>query len=171
MLTTSRGPMAEAARQHPELPNVPLADDTVELRLIRILAPGDLSARPPETQFLSAALEYRFAIHRRTDGLRVGRVHLRVTDDPEILRALGHSGYAVNEEHRGNGYATRALRLVVGLARAVKTTPLWVLIEPENAASRRVVERAGFQLVDIVDARPDALALEHGPQVCRYRIE
>lgn len=163
--------MAESVERRPELPNVPLADDMVELRLIRVLAPGDLTARPPEARFLSDSHEYRFAIHRQIDGARVGRVHLRVTDDPDIIRALGHSGYAVDEEHRGNGYATRALRLVVGLARAVKTIPLWVLIEPENVASRRVVERAGFQLVDIVDSRPEGLALGHGPRVCRYRIK
>lgn len=163
--------MSRADEPRPALPDAPLSDDTVELRLIRVLARGDAAARPPEARFLSSALEYRFAIHRRADGLRVGRIHLRITDDPVILRALGHSGYQVEEAHRGHGYATRALRLVAGLARAANTLPLWVLIEPENAASRGVVERAGFRLVDTVASQPEALALGHGPTVCRYRIE
>lgn len=89
------------------LPSV-LTDDAVELRLLRVLHPGYVAARPPEARFLAPALEYRFAVHRRADSVRVGRIHLRVTDDPLILRALGHTGYAVDEAHRRNGYASRA---------------------------------------------------------------
>ncbi len=148
-----------------------LSDDKIELRLIRILAPGDKAARPPEARFLSPAIEYRFAIHRVTDGLRVGRMHMRATNDEAITHTLGHTGYAVDEEHRGNGYATRALRLIVGLARACDIAPLWVLIEPENLPSRKVAENAGFALVDIVDAVPEVLALGHGPKLCRYAVE
>jgi predicted acetyltransferase len=147
-----------------------LADDAIELRLLRVLHPGDPATRPPETRFLSAALEYRFAIHRRTDGLRVGRIHLRVTDDPLILRALGHAGYAVDEAHRRNGYAARAIRLVAGLAGRCGVAPLWVLIEPDNVASRKAVERAGFHLVDEVDTLPEGTALGLGPRVCRYTL-
>jgi predicted acetyltransferase len=149
-------------------PDAILSDDAIELRLIRVLPAGDTAVRPPEARFLSAALEYRFAIHRRSDGLRVGRIHLRVTRDPLILRALGHSGYEVDETHRRNGYATRAIRLIVGLARVCNVTPLWVLIEPDNVASRKAVERAGFTLADVVDTLPEGVALGLGPRVCRY---
>lgn len=150
--------------------NAVLVDDVIELRLIRVLHAGDAAARPREARFLAAAPEFRFAIHRRTDSLRVGRIHLRITDDPLILRALGHSGYEVEEPHRRNGYATRAIRLVTGLARACGVAPLWVLIEPDNIASRRAVERAGFQLADIVDTLPEGAALGLGPRVCRYTL-
>jgi predicted acetyltransferase len=158
---------------HPPLadqlpPGVVLADDAIELRLLRVIHPGDVTARPPEAQFLASALEYRFAIHQRADDLRVGRIHLRITDDPLILRALGHSGDAVDEAHRRNGYATRAIRLVVGLAGVCAVTPLWVLIEPDNVASRKSVERVGFDLVDIVETLPEGTALGLGPLVCRY---
>jgi|GEM_PF-6002857 len=152
-------------------PDAVLADEAIELRLLRVLMPGDADARPPEARFLAPALEYRFAIHRRTDGLRVGRIHLRITDDPLILRALGHSGYAVDEAHRRNGYATRAIRLIAGLARVCGVSPLWVLIEPDNVASRKAVERAGFALVDEVDTLPEGTALGLGPRVCRYTVQ
>lgn len=163
--------MTQAPPSDPLPPEAVLADDAIELRLIRILPPGNPSARPPEARFLAPALEYRFAIHRRTDGLRVGRIHLRVTDDPLILRALGHSGYEVDEAHRRNGYATRAIRLVAGLARVCGVAPLWVLIDPDNVASRGAVERAGFGLVDVVDALPEAVGLGHGSRVCRYAFD
>lgn len=160
--------------QSPAPPHLPadavLADDAIELRLIRVIAPGDANARPPEARFLAEALEYRFGIYRLADGERVGRIHLRVTGDPLITRALGHSGYEVDEDHRQNGYATRAVRLVAGLARTCGVSPLWVLIEPDNVASRKTVERAGFALVDEVPTAPEGMALGLGPRICRYTI-
>lgn len=146
-------------------------DEVVELRLLRVLGLHDGKSRPPEAQFLCGAPEHRFAIHRRSDGLRVGRIHLRVSNDSSIVAAVGHMGYEVDAPHRRIGYAGRALRLIVGLARSYKIKPLWIFIEPENLASRRAAERAGFQLVDVVDTRPEAIALGIGPRVCRYVIE
>lgn len=152
------------------LPQPPaLHDDVVELRLIRILGPAD--ARPAAAQFAANAPEYRFAIHRMSDGLRVGRIHLRITHDDVILRALGHVGYAVDEAHQRQGYATRAVRLIQQLAGVHAMTPLWILIAPDNVASRRTVERAGFHLVDIIDASPEALGMDVAPLICRYRWE
>ena len=152
-------------------PAMPLADDVIELRLIRVLGPDNVEARPPEAQFLSRVPECRFAIHRRSDGQRVGRIHLRVTDDQNILGAVGHSGYAVDEPHRRKGYAVRAIRLIVSLARHYGIAPLWVLTEPDNIPSCRAVERAGFKLIDQIATKPEALRLGHGPQVCRYAID
>ena len=163
----------EPDRRLPDPPPPPelLGDDVVELRLLRVLERGDEEARPPETRFLARALECRFAIHRGSDGVRVGRIHLRITDDADIVRALGHSGYEVDESHRRNGYAARALRLVRRVARHYGVAPLWVLIEPDNTASRRTAERAGLRLVDIVTTAPEGLAVGLGPHVCRYTAE
>ncbi len=148
-----------------------LSDDVIDLRLLRVLAPGDLSARSAEARFLAHAPEHRFAIHRRTDGLRVGRIHLRITDDPTILGAVGHMGFAVEEAHRRNGYATRAIRLILDLARRYRVSPLWILIEPGNTPSRRAVERVGFDLFDEIDSPPEAVALGLGARLCRYVME
>lgn len=152
------------------LPQPPtLEDDVIELRLLRILGPADAAERSPAAQFIANAPEYRFAIHRRNDGLRVGRIHLRITQDELVLRAIGHAGYAVDETHQRLGYATRAVRLIQKLARVHALTPLWILIAPDNIASRRTVERVGFHLIDVVNASPEALAMEVAPMVCRYR--
>ena len=148
-----------------------LTDDVVELRLLRVLGPGDEEARPPEARFLARVPECRFAIHRRSDGVRVGRIHFRITDDSDVVRALGHSGYEVDEPHRRHGYAARALGLIRRVARHYGIAPLWVLIEPENTPSRRTAERAGLRLVDLVPTAPEARALGLGPQVCRYAAE
>lgn len=160
--------MTENRFPEPPPPAEALADDVVELRLLRVLGPDDADARPPEARFISPATECRFAIHRRADGVRVGRIHLRLTDDPGIVSAVGHSGYEVDEPHRRRGYASRALGLIRGVARHYGVAPLWVLIAPENTASCRTAERAGLRLVDTVEAVPEAERLGHGPRLCRY---
>lgn len=78
-----------------------------------------------------------FAIHRCSDGMRVDRIHLRITQDDVVLRAIGHAGYAVDEAHQRHGYATRAVRLIQQLAREHSLSPLWILIAPDNVTSRR----------------------------------
>jgi predicted acetyltransferase len=150
------------------LSDTPLFDDVIELRLIRFLPVGDLSKRDSASAFLAAAPEYRFAIHRRGDGLRVGRIHFRITEDPSIVPVLGHMGYAVGEEHRRQGYATRAIRIASSVAAGLGQPSTWVLIEPDNIPSRRAVERAGLRFIDEVETRPSAVALGLGPRVCRY---
>ena len=163
--------MASSELPAPPPPEAVLRDDVIELRLLRVLGPGDVMSRPPEAQFLAAATECRFAIHRRADDARVGRIHLRLTDDDTVLRAVGHSGYEVDEAYRLRGYAARALLVVRRVARHYGVGPLWVLIAPGNVASRRTAERAGLSLVDTVAATPEALAMGLEPELCRYAVE
>ncbi len=64
-------------------------------------------------------------------------------------------GYNVFAAHRGRGYATRAVRLLVhqlalrGLARSAT-----VLIHPDNRRSLAVARRAGFAPAGLVDGQP-----------------
>jgi predicted acetyltransferase len=160
----------------PELPPPPpaedvLRDEVIGLRLLHVLGPADAERRPPEARFMAAATECRFAIHRIADGVRVGRIHLRLTDDATILRAVGHGGYEVDEAHRRQGYAARALLAIRRVARHYGVAPLWVLVAPGNVASRRTAERAGLVLVDTTAATPEALALGLEPELCRYVAE
>lgn len=147
-----------------------MADETVELRLLRVLGPADDSTRSLAAQFLSAAPEYRFAIHRSADGQRVGRIHLRVTNDPKIVDALGHLGYAVDEPYRHQSYGSRAIRLILALARREGVMPISVFVEPHNVASRHTLEKCGFRLIEESVSRPEAVALGLGPTLCRYAL-
>jgi predicted acetyltransferase len=163
--------VAQTTLPEPLPPPELLEEGDVVLRLLRVIGPEDAETRAPEARFLAAAPECRFAIHRRDDGARVGRIHLRLTDDPAILRSMGHCGYAIDPEHRGRRYASQALQAIRRLAAHYGVAPLWALIGPANVASRRSAERAGFVLVDTVAATPEALALELEPELCRYVAE
>lgn len=58
-------------------------------------------------------------------------------------------GYFVFAEHRGNGYATQAVELLLQhLARETLYTVATLLIDPQNEASLGVARRCGFQRRD-----------------------
>jgi RimJ/RimL family protein N-acetyltransferase len=86
--------------------------------------------------------ELSLGIRDRGDGRLLGVVGLRV-DEPH---SIGELGYWVAAPERGRGVVTRALRLVSGWAlEELGLGRLQILVHPENGASRRAAERAGFR--------------------------
>jgi predicted acetyltransferase len=64
------------------------------------------------------------------------------------------------------------VRLVIPLAKAHGMTHLWITCNPENAASRRTIERLGATFVEVVDIPKSNLLYEKGErQKCRYRLD
>lgn len=51
-------------------------------------------------------------------------------------------GYWIAREHWGKGFASAALRALAG---ELEERPLWATVAAHNAASRRVLEKAGFR--------------------------
>ncbi|MBL8226574.1 MAG: GNAT family N-acetyltransferase [Chromatiales bacterium] len=60
----------------------------------------------------------------------------------------GHVGYSVVPWKRRRGYATRALRLLLPLARAEGLAHIELTTDADNVASRRVIEANGGILVE-----------------------
>ena len=81
---------------------------------------------------------------------------------------LGHVGYAVVPWQRNRGHAGAALRAVLPHARDEAGLPyVEVTTDPDNLASRRVIERAGGVLFEHF-TKPAAFA---GAAGLRYRID
>lgn len=88
---------------------------------------------------------YQFSIDS-VEGF-AGRIALRPSDEAEVLDI----GYWTHPEHFGKGYMTEAARAVIDLgfqtmgAKAIVAgTADW------NKASQRVLEKLGFQVVEVV---------------------
>jgi tagatose 1,6-diphosphate aldolase len=97
-------------------------------------------------------------------GLRVGR-----TRDLEMF--AGQIGYHVYPPARGHHYAERACRLLMPLARAHGLSPIWITCNPDNAPSRRTIERLGGELIDTVPIPKDHEFYSRGErEKCRYRL-
>jgi len=79
-----------------------------------------------------------FAILAGPAGEFVGSIGLFPHDEALEL------GYWVGRAHAGKGYATAAVRLALRHARSMGATRIVAETFPENGASERVLEKAGF---------------------------
>lgn len=138
------------------------------------LADGEVSLQVEELHAANPAFgivpSYAFAIRRRRGDVRVGSISLRLSDADRFLLYYGQIGYGVDAQHRGHGYASRAVRLLVPFARRHRFPELWITCGPENTASRRTCENAGFTFVEIV---PVPLAYQGAGitgERCRYHL-
>jgi RimJ/RimL family protein N-acetyltransferase len=114
---------------------------------------------------LKVAGDLQFSLHLDGVDESVGGIELRLKPN----RYGGQVGYAVGEAYRGRGLASRALRLLLPLAREHDIQRLWIACDPGNLASRRTCEKVGFRLQEIVDLPPEhELYLRGERQRCRY---
>lgn len=100
---------------------------------------------------------YVYAVVRR-DGVFVGYVQLcRIDDGWEI-------GYHIGEEHRRQGYAPESVRAFLPvIMEQLAVDWVWGVVDADNAASCRVLEKCGFTLVE------QGVGLYHGTMRPRRR--
>jgi len=89
---------------------------------------------------------YEFEIRR--DGRRIGEMNLRVGYTDSLYYG-GHIGYAVDERHRGHGYAAKACRLLVPVIRAHGMKKVIITNEYSNIASKRTCEKLGAKFIRV----------------------
>ena len=104
----------------------------------------------PEKKYVPA---YDFAICKGSE--KIGEINLRIGyggfgPDESSLYYGGQIGYGIDEQHRGNGYAVRACRLLLPVAKAHGMTKLLITNNITNTASRRVCEKLGLRFVRTV---------------------
>jgi predicted acetyltransferase len=102
------------------------------------------------------------------DGAVAGSIGLRWQPGTSELPAhvLGHVGFAVVPWRRRRGYATRALALLLPLARAEGLAWVELTTDPDNLASQRVIEANGGTLTRSFRKAP----AYGGGTALRYRI-
>lgn len=104
---------------------------------------SDMVAKRPKQLNPSASGRFEWLIYVGAMRKPVGWVSLRIADrDP----AAGEIGYSIVRDHRRKGVATEAVRALVEEAfDRARLARLSAYCVPENAASRRVLERIGFK--------------------------
>lgn len=96
-----------------------------------------------------------FAARDPESGALVGGCELRIRPD-----GTGEVSYWTHAGKRGRGYARNALALLADYAASIGVTRLEAHIAPDNHASRRVAESAGFVQAGTV--------IEDGTDMIRY---
>ena len=131
----------------------------------------DRDALGPPLTLPDGSTAQRLPSYRRWmwDGEFVGTIGFRWQPGTNALppHVLGHIDYAVVPWKRGRGYATAALRLLLPEAKAEGLTAVDITVQPDNLASRRVIEANGGVLVEAFEAPPAYGAHRSG---LRYRV-
>ncbi len=91
-------------------------------------------------------------IRLRSSGAAVGGVGFLSAPDVDGVAEIG---YGLAESARGLGYASEAVGAVLTWAATTGLAAIEAMTRPDNVASQRVLERCGFQYVDLVDGGAD----------------
>ena len=78
--------------------------------------------------------------------IKVGDIRLRIGYTEGIYYS-GHIGFAIDEAHRGKGYALRACRLLAPVANFHAMPKLLITNDENNIASYRVCEKLGAKFL------------------------
>jgi tagatose 1,6-diphosphate aldolase len=102
----------------------------------------------------------------------MGTINLRIGSTVHLERYAGHIGYGVHSPYRGHHYAARSVTLLLPLAYRHGICPVWITCDPENGASRRSLEIAGAEFMEIVDVPEDCGIRKYGGKLrkSRYRL-
>ena len=111
---------------------------------------------------------YTFCIHKHDTQKYAGYVSLRLGESP-ALYYLGHIGYRIEPEYRGNGYAARACQMMLPLMKRLHLGSIVITNNPDNIPSRKTCEKLGCTLESIVDVPQEyRLICAGAAKKCRY---
>jgi predicted acetyltransferase len=80
---------------------------------------------------------------------------------------LGHVGYSIVEAHRGKGFATLGLKMLLKEAPAQGLSYVYIHCLPHNLASKRVIEKSGGKYLGIFVTTPGYGSVEE----LKYKVE
>jgi len=149
-------------------------DEAIELVRPMELRHGDLELRLLDYSVhpFHRVPTYFFRMMSIAHENELGTINLRIGSNPHLERYAGHIGYGVHPAYRGHHYAARSVGLLLPLARQHELDPVWITCDPENIASRRSLEIAGAEFVEIVEVPKDCGIRRYGGKIrkCRYRL-
>ncbi len=111
-----------------------LSDGVIEIRLVET-TPVDIEK--------GWVPNYAFSIHMAEEEREIGQIRFRAGDSEQIFRAAGHIGYQIDEEFRGNEFATKAAQLSLEVARFHGFKEVILTCQEDNPASIRVIQKMG----------------------------
>ena len=91
-----------------------------------------------------------YLIYLRDGTDSIGYCDLRLGHS-KSLYYYGNIGYRIRKAYRGHGYAAKAVRLLLPVARECGMDHLIITASPENRPSIRTIEKLGAEFVETVE--------------------
>ncbi len=91
------------------------------------------------------------------DGKFIGRLELRHKLNDHLLEVGGHIGYSIRPSRRREGYGTTILDLALQKACEFGMERVLLTCDPDNVASRKIIEKNGGEFENRVDLVRDGL--------------
>lgn len=145
----------------------------VELKEYNVLSDGEIDVvlhKKSNGDILKGfSPDYKFHILLHRSDIVIGHINFRLGNTEKILKYIGHIGYCIDEQYRGNKYAAKACRIIRNIAKEYEMEKLIITCNPDNYASRKICETIGAKLIEIIDIpeTSDAYSLNE-TQKCRY---
>ncbi len=91
------------------------------------------------------------------DGEYIGRLELRHKLNDHLLEVGGHIGYSIRPSRRQMGYGTKILELGLQKAHDAGLDRVLLTCDPDNIASRKIIEKNGGQFENRIDVVRDGM--------------
>ncbi|TGY40145.1 GNAT family N-acetyltransferase [Clostridium sartagoforme] len=113
-----------------------LTDDDIDLKIEKKVPANEEKGRVP-------SYKYRITLHNMED--TIGAIDIRIGHNENTYYG-GNIGYTINEEYRGNSYASKACKIIREVAIVHGMEKLIITCNPDNFPSRRTCEKSGLKL-------------------------
>lgn len=87
----------------------------------------------------------------------IGIVNIRHYLTPALEKRNGHIGYSIRPSEQKKGYGTELLRLALQKAKELGIHRALLTCDENNLGSRRIIEKNGGELQDIIEVDGDAV--------------
>ena len=119
---------------------------------------------------LSDVPRYSFKISLANQTEKIGYIGLKFAFTEPYRKYYGQISYGIQEAFQGHKYAAKACKLIVPVLIDYHLDVVWIVVAPDNIASRKTCEAIGCELVEMIDLPPSDFLYKQGiHQACRYR--
>lgn len=137
-----------------------LSDGEIDIIIFKKSSGDVLKGRSPE---------YKFQILLHDTDTVIGHINLRLGNSEKVINYIGHIGYGIEEQYRGNKFAAKACKIVKEVIKDHSMNKVIITCNPDNYASRKICKTIGAKLIEIVDIPKTSDAYSaNETQKCRY---
>ncbi len=117
-----------------------------------------------ETSYNQSRGLYSYNIVLKNKIIGLAQLRVKPSKSEEMpINFESHIYYEIEDENQNKGYATEALKMLIGRANKLKLSTLYITVNSENLKSIRVIEKCGG--IYVVEGTTSS-----GKKVLKYKI-